>query len=121
MPKWGQVLSPAEINDVIAYLGALGAGGVLPPETGGASAEDEAFKATEFLYVQKCATCHGFSGEGRDDKPALANNEFIQSNNDEAILNIVANGRATTAMEGYAAELSEAEMQSLIQFIRRWQ
>ena len=120
MPKWGQVLSPAEINDVIVYLGALGAGGV-PPEAEGASEEDEAFKATEFLYVQKCATCHGFSGEGRDDKPALANNEFIQSNDDEAILNIIANGRATTAMEGFAAELSEAEMRSLIEFIRRWQ
>jgi mono/diheme cytochrome c family protein len=123
MPKWGQVLSPAEINDVIAYLGTLGTGGV-PAEADGASEESEddaALKAVEFLYIQQCATCHGFAGEGRDDKPALANSEFIQGNDDEAISIIIANGRANTAMEGFAGELSEDEMRSLVQFIRRWQ
>ena len=120
MPKWGQVLSPAEINDIIAYLSMLESGGAVT-EAEDASEEDEALKAVEFLYIQQCATCHGFAGEGRDDKPALANSEFIRSNDDEAIANIIANGRANTAMEGFASELTEDEVLALVRFIRRWQ
>lgn len=121
MPTWGQVLSPAEINDVIAYLSALKAGGISVEDTATEEKEDASLKAAEFLYVQQCATCHGFAGEGRDDKPPLANNEFIQSNDDETILNIIANGRANTAMEGFSGELTEEEMRLLIQFVRTWQ
>jgi mono/diheme cytochrome c family protein len=121
MPNWGQVLSPAEFNDVIAYLSALKAGGLSVEDAATEEKEDALLKAAEFLYVQQCATCHGFAGEGRDDKPPLASNEFIQSNDDEAILNIIANGRANTAMEGFSGELTEEEMRLLVQFVRTWQ
>ncbi len=122
MPNWGQVLSPAEINDVIAYLRTLKAGEGAPetsqPEAGG---QDQALAKAQFLYVQHCATCHGLKGEGTEDRPALANNEFIQSSSDDEILSVIANGRPNTPMEGFSNELSQEDMQLLLQLLRSWQ
>jgi mono/diheme cytochrome c family protein len=120
MPTWGQVLAPAEINDVIAYLNMLGAEGAVEAA---APQEEEAedLGAVHFLFIRECATCHGMSGEGKDDRPVLINNEYIQSNDDEAVLNLVANGRANTAMEGFSNELSEDEMRQIVQLLRSWQ
>ena len=61
------------------------------------------------------------SGEGKDDRPALIDNEYIQTNDDEAVLNLVPNGRANTAMEGFSNELSEDEMRQIVQLLRSWQ
>ncbi|MEZ4862508.1 MAG: c-type cytochrome [Caldilineaceae bacterium] len=128
MPNWGQVLSPAEINDVIAYLQTLHVGAVEASETGSVTSANEtqvtdrkAAQATQFLYVQHCATCHGMQGEGRDDRPSLRNNEFVQQSEEQAIADVILNGRANTAMEGFAGELTEAEVQALIGLVRSWQ
>lgn len=127
MPNWGQVLSPAEINDVIAYLQTLRlapggeTGGEAAAATGQPATDAKADQATLFLYVRHCATCHGMKGEGRDDRPALVNNEFVQSSDDQAIAAVILNGRANTAMEGFAGQVSETEVQALIGLVRSWQ
>ncbi len=118
MPGWGQVLAPAEINDVIAYLITLKSGGLAaaPQEE-----EKEDLGTAQFLFIRQCATCHGMSGEGKDERPALVANEYIQSNDDETVFNLIASGRANTAMEGFASELSEEEMRQIVQLLRSWQ
>ncbi len=125
MPNWGQVLSPAEINDVIAYLQTLRVDGSSDTEEDAsddtAISDAKAMQATQFLYVQHCATCHGMQGEGRDDRPALINNEVVQSSDDSALINLITNGRENTAMEGFADELTEEEVSSLIPLLRSWQ
>ncbi len=205
MPNWGQVLSPAEINDVITYLGALKAApvveggnaangariyaegcvtchglsgegvaglgsalrpseivatldndalsalileghGDMPGQAGiisvqdvndlisllrsweGEAAEEPAAveekqddAATQFLYLQECAICHGLTGEGKKDRPPLVNNEFIQNSDDDALLDIIANGRPNTAMESLSEDLSEEEMMALVELIKSWQ
>jgi cytochrome c oxidase cbb3-type subunit 3 len=119
MPGWGQVLAPAEINDVIAYLSTLGAEGAVSA----AQPEDEAedLGAAQLLFIRQCATCHGMTGEGKDQRPSLVANEYIQSNDDETVLSLIANGRADTAMEGFAPELSEEEMRQIVGLLRSWQ
>lgn len=135
MPNWGQVLSPAEINDAIAYLQTLRVGAAGDADGGAATdegtqasvsqtaseAESEADQATLFLYVRHCATCHGMQGEGRDDRPPLIGNEFVQTSDDQAIVDLILDGRANTAMEGFAAEMTEEEAQSLIPLMRGWE
>ncbi|MCE7984135.1 MAG: hypothetical protein DYG89_23420 [Caldilinea sp. CFX5] len=127
MPNWGQVLSPAEINDVIAYLQTLRlapgeeTGGIVAATVEQPATDTETDQATLFLYVRHCATCHGMKGEGRDDRPPLINNEFIQSSDDQAIAAVILNGRVNTAMEGFTGQVSEAEVQALITLMRSWQ
>ena len=118
MPGQADLLSEQEVNDLIALLRNW-QGSDTPPEP--AEEEIEISTATQFIYLQQCATCHGLSGEGTEDRPALINNEFIQNSNDEAILNMIANGKANTPMEGFSNELSEEEMRSLIPLLRGWQ
>jgi cbb3-type cytochrome c oxidase subunit III len=117
MPSWGQVLSPAEINDSIAYLSTLGAEGA----PGVAEEEQEDLGVAQLLFIRQCATCHGMTGQGKDERPALVANEYIQSNDDETVLNLIANGRANTAMEGFSGELSEEDMRQITKLLRSWQ
>ncbi|MEA3336491.1 MAG: c-type cytochrome [Chloroflexota bacterium] len=119
MPNWGQVLSPAEINDVVAYVSTLRADGSVAGET--LVEEDDSLDRAQFLFLQQCAECHGLTGEGKDDKPALVDNEFVQTNDDQALFNIVAGGRANTAMEGFSGELSDEEIQEIIKLLHTWQ
>jgi len=124
MPSWGQVLSPAEINDVIAYLNNPAAL---------STSEDNAKPAVEqdtptfdegkaqLLFIQQCAPCHGATGEGQNDIPGLVSNEFIQTNDDEALIDFILTGRPGTAMVGFAERLSEEEIDLAIQLIRTWQ
>ena len=117
MPSWGQVLSPAEINDVIAYLSI--------PETGESDTtavpeKDDSLAKAEFLFIQQCAPCHGISGEGRDNIPALANNEFVQNNDEAALQSFIATGRPNTAMAGFSGRLSEEEMSLIVQLLKSW-
>ncbi|NOX60592.1 MAG: c-type cytochrome [Chloroflexi bacterium] len=122
MPNWGQVLSPAEINDVIAYLGTLKAGEAPAEETQpDAGEQDQALGRAQFLYVQHCATCHGLQGEGTEDRPPLANSEYIQTNTDEAIISVIANGRPNTPMEGFSNVLSQEEILGILELLRSWQ
>jgi hypothetical protein len=61
------------------------------------------------------------SGEGKDDRPALANSEFVQGSDDETLFDLIANGRANTAMEGFAGELSQGEIGQIVKLLRSWQ
>jgi mono/diheme cytochrome c family protein len=121
MPGQAGILSEQEVNDLVALLRSWQEGVAAETTTEEAAEEEGVSAEIEFLYIQQCATCHGMVGEGRDDKPALANSEFIQSNDDEAIFNIIASGRENTAMEGFSEDLTEDETRSLIQLIRNWQ
>jgi cytochrome c oxidase cbb3-type subunit 3 len=121
MPSWGQVLSPAEINDVIAYLGRLGVSGTAEATAPAQEEAEDDLAAIQFTYIKTCATCHGISGEGKDERPALINNEFIQGNDDESLFNLIANGRANTAMEGFAGELSQEDIRQIMKLLRSWQ
>ncbi len=119
MPGQVGLLTEQEVNDLIALLRNWQTGETAAEE--GQEAEGGSDQAIQFLYLQHCATCHGLSGEGKDDRPPLIDNEFIQSSDDQTIVDVIANGRADTPMEGFAAELTEEEMMTLIELLRSWQ
>lgn len=56
---------------------------------------------------------------GRVFAAALVANEFTRSNDDRAILAIIAGGRANIAMEGFADKLTEEEMLLIVALLRR--
>ena len=113
MPQWGQVLSLAEIRDLVAYLRSWGtqAGGT--PGTPGDLGRGTA------VYAANCAVCHGAEGEGSVG-PRLNPNDFISTQSEAALLAFIEAGRPGTAMAGYAGRLSAQELADLIAFLRAW-
>lgn len=79
------------------------------------------------LYRTYCGLCHGDDGEGyaADDANALANQQFLASVSDEFLRENIALGHPGTSMAAYASSaggpLSDAEIDTLVAFIRNWQ
>ena len=65
---------------------------------GAAGADASALGAA--VYLKNCTACHGTEGQGVD-APALRNNQFIQTGDQAAIFNTIANGRSGTAMPSW--------------------
>lgn len=72
------------------------------------------------VYNTSCSACHGSQGEGGLGT-GLQNNEFIQSQNNEDLIQFILEGRPGTAMGGFEERLSGAEIVDLIAFLRLWQ
>lgn len=79
------------------------------------------------LYRTYCGLCHGDEGEGyaADNANALANQHFLASVSDEFLRENTALGHPGTSMAAYASSaggpLSDAEIDTLVAFIRSWQ
>ncbi len=74
-------------------------------------------------YAASCAVCHGAEGEGGGGGvfPVLNPNEFVQANNNAAMVEFITQGRAGTAMAGFDGRLTEAEIANVVAFLRLWQ
>lgn len=113
MPTWGTVLSPAQIEDVVALLAAWREGEQIEVSPLVGLDADE-------IYLASCAVCHGTEGEGGIGPP-LRGSGFITSHSDQEILDLILTGRQGTPMPGFSAQLSEREINALIDRIRSWQ
>jgi mono/diheme cytochrome c family protein len=71
--------------------------GAAPPASISAQAEP-ALGAP--VFMKNCTPCHGIEGQGVD-APPLRNNQFIQTNDDTAIFDTVANGVKFTEMPAW--------------------
>jgi mono/diheme cytochrome c family protein len=110
MPTWGTVLSPDQIDDLVALIGLWREGGSVSVE------EPEG----DELYAEFCAACHGPSGEGGIG-PALVDNEFVASQNEAELAELISSGRADTAMPGFEGRLSDLEVAAIVAFLQGWQ
>ncbi|MHB9149295.1 MAG: c-type cytochrome [Thermoleophilia bacterium] len=82
---------------------------------------DPAVKALgQKVYSASCAGCHGVDGSGGIG-PALKPNAFIAGNDDAAVLDVVKNGRAGTAMPNWSGRLSPEEIDAVVALLRDWQ
>ncbi|HET6443127.1 MAG TPA: c-type cytochrome [candidate division Zixibacteria bacterium] len=176
MPTWGTVLSPSQINDVVALLAAWREGDTVSANipltrylsnalfairqfdrpdaefflnvarTQADSSDLEAIREVislvqenrlfeaetalitllppeemgQTLYETNCAPCHGSDGSG-DLGPAVRPSSFVQSRNDQELIEFLLTGRNGTAMDGFEGILTEDELENLIIFIRAWQ
>jgi mono/diheme cytochrome c family protein len=74
------------------------------------------------LYAQYCAGCHGPEGEGTDAIGLVLNSKGFLSRTDDALLyQLTAQGRPEQGMPAFAGELSSAEINALVDFIRGWE
>jgi len=74
------------------------------------------------LYARYCAGCHGPNGEGTDAiKLALNSRGFLERTDDTLLYQLIAQGRPEQGMPTFAGELSNAEINALVAFIRAWE
>jgi len=85
-------------------------------------AQDEARSGPE-VYKQLCAVCHGDTGDGKGlvqlDRPARSFKDggFSFGNTPKAIARTVASGIGGTPMPGFAAMLSQAEIDAVAAYV----
>ena len=72
------------------------------------------------LYKQKCSMCHGVDGKGFSaiKTPDLTDPKWQASVTDKEIVEVIKNGKKDTMMKGFADQLKEEEIQSLVKYIR---
>ncbi len=176
MPTWGTVLSPAQINDVVALFSAWREGEIvsvdIPLATFVTNAlfamrafdqldtvfflngaltfvdgdqakevqeiivlveENRLFEAEarlvsllppeemgKALYTTNCAPCHGDDGTG-DSGPNLHTNGFIQSKNEQELVDFILTGRNGTGMDGFEGILMPEEIINIVSLLLTWQ
>ena len=78
MPTWGKVLSPGQINDLVAYVRSWesGAPAAKAPQLGGDPIKGSA------VFAATCVACHGGNGLGTAIVPPLNNPDFLGSTED---------------------------------------
>jgi cbb3-type cytochrome c oxidase subunit III len=115
MPGWEEVLSPAEIGDLVAYVRLLPA----PPEPG-ELVGDVANGAR--LYATGCTTCHGPSGEGVEGLGGtLRNVASLAGATDEELQAVIIEGLPEAGMPPWQGDLTGQEVADLIALLRDWQ
>jgi len=79
------------------------------------------------LYARYCALCHGTNGEGyaADNATRLNGQELLRTASDTFLTLAIALGRTETPMAAYLDDLggplSEAQIGTLVNFLREWQ
>lgn len=104
MPSWGN-LETEEVYALVKYMRSWQAyAPVTPGITFGEV--DAAAGKLDFLFM--CSRCHGESGQGQTG-PAIINADFLEVATDTYLYNVIAYGRAHTAMFGWSADVYNAE------------
>jgi mono/diheme cytochrome c family protein len=80
----------------------------------------------ELNFMAHCAECHGFEGEGTAlAGPPLRSKSFLDAVSDDALAEVITNGRPGTQMKPFAKDqggpLSSEDIEGLVAFIRTWQ
>ncbi|EEX94599.1 cytochrome c oxidase, subunit II [Vibrio orientalis CIP 102891 = ATCC 33934] len=79
---------------------------------------DELMAIGEKVYVDRCAVCHQVSGAGIPGAfPAITGSSVATGSIDEHI-DVVVNGRAGTAMQAFANQLTEKEIAAVVTYQR---
>jgi mono/diheme cytochrome c family protein len=113
MPTWGTVLSPAQIDHLVALIGVWREG-----ET--ASLEEPGAPSAEQLFAMDCASCHGASGVGGFG-PALVDNTFVSESTESELVDFILAGRPGTAMPSFEGRLSPEELAGIAALMLSWQ
>lgn len=108
----GGPLESATVDRLVGFL-REGAPPIqpLPPVVGG----DAATGAV--IYARTCFVCHG-DATTRGEAVSLANPQLLASASDELLRYAVARGRPGTKMEAFAGKLTDAELDSVVRYVR---
>lgn len=82
----------------------------------------EAQRSAAAIYKSQCASCHGKDGRAKTVKAKfnharnLTDGDWQERTTDERIFNSISNGRGK--MPAYGNKLSQAEIESLVPYVR---
>ena len=79
--------------------------------------KDDLVEKGKKVYASTCAACHGANGEGMGPFPKMAGSKIANGPLADH-LNIVMNGKAGTAMQAFAAQLSDTDIAAVVTFER---
>lgn len=91
MPTWGSVLSPVQIEDLVAYIRSWARETPAAISTLGGDAN-----RGENIFTSTCVACHGPAGSGTDIAPPLAEAEILKD--PEAFYTVISEGRLEVGM-----------------------
>ncbi len=119
MPKKKDVMV-RPLQGIVVFIAAICWGMVV----GKAMAQTLSVQKGQGLYTRLCAACHGRSPHEDvrslfDPPPADLSRPEIQMKTDEELLATIRKGHPGTAMGKWEYALSEAEMQSVLAYIRQ--
>ncbi len=84
-----------------------------------------AFSGGQALFKKNCTLCHGDSGEGTRDRPALNDKPFLANTSDDTIFSIISSGIPNTEMpawnQSHGGPLTDEDVRQLVSFIRAWE
>ena len=118
MPVWGEVLTPQQMDALVAYT--LSAASGSPTAIG------------QDLYSQYCSTCHGDFGEGGAN-PALSGDiiapissaEYLKTRDNLTLNSVISQGQPNFGMSpfgsAFGGPLDEDEIDAIVTFIRTWE
>ena len=92
------------------------------PENAGSTGTYESPASAGQVYARHCASCHGRDGRAKGLKARakgarnLTDGEWQDRVSDERIFNSINNGKGK--MPGFGKKLSEAEVDSLVKYVR---
>lgn len=126
MPPYGDVLSQAQVDDLLAYIGTWATGETPPlpePNIGHVPESVEGFAgdpvAGAAVYARSCAGCHGASGAGRD-APGFPKLEGEATE----MVRVVREGSQNPTMPAFSAEqggpLSDEQLADLEAYLATW-
>jgi mono/diheme cytochrome c family protein len=118
MPVWGEILTPQQMDALVAYT--LSAANGTPAAIG------------QDLYSQYCSICHGDFGEGGAN-PALSGDiiapistaEYLKTRDNLTLSSIISQGQPNFGMSPFGSTfggpLDEDEIDAIVTFIRTWE
>jgi cytochrome c oxidase cbb3-type subunit 3 len=128
MPAWGELeggLREEEIVRLVAHIRGLGNVAYEGDDKPRRWIQGDPAHGRR-LYVSTCAACHGERGEGKEG-PALNNRVLLDLATDTYFLKTIQNGRTGTSMAAFGAgssaqkTLTDADIESIVAFIRTWE
>jgi len=123
MAGWNNALDDVQVGSLVTFLqrwDEIDAMGISIPvvEAEPINMSPEAIAQGERLFSITCTSCHGTSGYGSPLAPALNNSLFLSTTSDTQIHQIISMGVPGTLMPAWGARLNEADINSIIAYLR---
>ena len=122
MAGWGELLSPAEIIDLMRYVRTLE-----QPLPRGMTPAALDVAVGKKIYAEHCAACHGDRGDGQTPlgqslvprPPDLARALSSPAKTDRQLAEAIADGRRGTSMAPWRGILNSEDIRRLLAFMRQ--
>lgn len=123
MAGWEKTLSDEDLAALLSLLTRWEEipSGMIPAPEHSIPVTAESLALGEAQYASSCSNCHGPEGQGSQRAPSLNVRGFLEATGDQAIQQIITLGVPGTSMPAWGDRMAEAEIKSIVGFIRSWE